>query len=74
MNTDKQWEKWGGANPYYGVLSDDKFRGKELSGDVFEDFFKSGQECIDAFEGLVQSFPNNDGFNNADRHLKRISL
>lgn len=46
MNSDKQWEKWGKMNPYYAVLSDEKFRGRDLSGDKLGDFFKSGEVYI----------------------------
>ena len=48
MSTDEEWEKWGQTNPYYGVLSDDKFRGGNLSDILLQDFFKSGEEYIAA--------------------------
>ena len=60
MNTDKHWEQWGRTNPYYGVLSDDRFRGKSLSENVYDDFFKSGEEYISAViqtaSGLCDDF------------------
>ena len=60
MSTDKQWEKWGKTNPYYGVLSDDKFRGKSINDDTLDAFFKSGEEyiasVIEAVNDLDKSF------------------
>lgn len=56
MNTDKQWEKWGQANPYFGVLSDKKFRGKNLSDDILDDFSKSGEQYIASVIGTALDF------------------
>ena len=35
-NTDANWEKFGKTNPYYGVLTDDKFNNKNLTENINE--------------------------------------
>lgn len=45
-NTDKDWEYYGEVAPYFGVITDDKFRPENLSESVLEDFFNSGAEQI----------------------------
>jgi SAM-dependent methyltransferase len=47
LDSDKEWEKFGRDNPYYGVLSHDKFRKDKLDDDSLRGFFKSGQDHID---------------------------
>ena len=47
MGTDKDWERWGNTDPYFGVLSSEKFRRKELSEKSIEDFFNSGKRHVD---------------------------
>lgn len=39
----RSWEAWGREDPYYGVLSVDRFR----KGDHREEFFQSGREYVD---------------------------
>ena len=31
MNTDIEWEKWGKQDPYFSVLTHDKFRNRNLT-------------------------------------------
>jgi ubiquinone/menaquinone biosynthesis C-methylase UbiE len=45
-NSDKQWEKYGSKDPYFGVLSSDKYRINNLNNDAYLDFFKSGDEDL----------------------------
>lgn len=47
MSTDKDWEKWGTTNPYYGVLSQKKFLGKRLPTETLNEFYRSGESDID---------------------------
>lgn len=42
MSTDKDWELWGRDNPYFGVLSDQKYRGDRLTQDASVEFYSSG--------------------------------
>ncbi|OHD64580.1 MAG: hypothetical protein A2176_08820 [Spirochaetes bacterium RBG_13_51_14] len=43
-DTDTQWKKFGKSIPYFGVLSNQKYKKKTLSEDDFIEFFKSGEE------------------------------
>ena len=47
-DTDKDWEKFGVDNPYFGVLSHDKFRSSNLTDENKEEFFMSGRNYIDS--------------------------
>lgn len=44
--TDKDWESFGANDPYFAVLTDDKFHATNLSEEHREDFFKSGEAHI----------------------------
>jgi hypothetical protein len=46
-NTDDHWKQWGEQDPYFGVLSLDKFR-KENIDDNRTEFFESGAEVVSA--------------------------
>lgn len=46
-NSDKEWEAFGRNDPYYGVLSHERFRKERLDDESLQEFFKSGQEHID---------------------------
>jgi SAM-dependent methyltransferase len=41
-NSDVSWEKWGKKNPYYAVLTDDRFRNENLTNELKAEFFASG--------------------------------
>lgn len=45
-STDQAWEKFGKEDPYYGVLSSEKFRGKNLDEATLTEFFQSGEQWI----------------------------
>ena len=46
MSTDRAWEQYGKDNPYFGVLSDERFRGASLSESALRDFYASGEEYV----------------------------
>src|ERR1700761_1670726 len=46
-DSDASWENYGKRDPYYGVLSDDKFRNQNLSEAVLAAFMQSGETHID---------------------------
>ncbi len=46
-NTDADWEQFGQEDPYYGVLSHDKYRQGNLTEAALRDFFESGRQHID---------------------------
>lgn len=43
MSTDIEWERWGQCDPYYGVLTDPKFRSSALTAQSKQEFFDSGR-------------------------------
>jgi SAM-dependent methyltransferase len=43
MSTDKAWEEWGRRDPYFGVITCEKFRLAELTDDAKREFFESGR-------------------------------
>lgn len=43
MNTDSAWEAWGRQDPYFGVITDPKFRSSALTTDALKEFFESGR-------------------------------
>ena len=47
-STDKDWEKFGRHDPYFGVITDDKFRQSNLTDENREEFFRSGADYIKA--------------------------
>lgn len=42
-STDLAWEDWGRRDPYYGVITDPKFRRQDLTEEAKREFFASGQ-------------------------------
>jgi SAM-dependent methyltransferase len=43
MSTDIAWEEWGRRDPYFGVITDPKFRRFGITENVKRDFFASGE-------------------------------
>ena len=52
MGTDRDWKRWGQSDPYFGVLSDEKFRTARLGATKREEFFLSGERHI---EKMIQA-------------------
>ena len=46
MKTDEEWEKWGKEDPYFGVLTHEKFRSRNLTQEAKIEFFESGKNHI----------------------------
>jgi 2-polyprenyl-3-methyl-5-hydroxy-6-metoxy-1,4-benzoquinol methylase len=46
-SSDRHWERFGKIDPYFGVLSDDKFRRSVLTDEAKSEFFRSGQVYLD---------------------------
>lgn len=42
-STDQAWEAWGASDPYYGVLTNPKFRSASLNAAAKEEFFHTGR-------------------------------
>jgi 2-polyprenyl-3-methyl-5-hydroxy-6-metoxy-1,4-benzoquinol methylase len=58
MSTDKDWEKWGATDPYFGVLSNEKFRKDGLSESTKKEFFATGVAHVEKVFQLIK-----DNFN-----------
>ena len=43
MDTDREWERWGACEPYFGVITHPDFRHQNLNDAAKERFFASGQ-------------------------------
>ena len=44
MSTDDDWQAWGERDPYFGVLTHDRFRRAQLTPESLEAFFRIGRE------------------------------
>jgi len=56
-DSDVAWERYGREDPYYGVLSDPKFRLTALDDSARHEFFASGEEHIARLEAdVVRAF------------------
>lgn len=55
MNTDNTWEKLGETDPYYGVLSHEKYHRDRLDQDALDEFFASGEKVIEHMLSAVRA-------------------
>ena len=46
LDSDREWEKFGKDEPYYGVVSLDRFHQDKLNPDALSQFFQSGEHHI----------------------------
>jgi len=54
MSTDKEWEKWGKTDPYFGVLTAPQFRTKNLNDETKKEFFDSGVKDVEHAVDMVK--------------------
>jgi SAM-dependent methyltransferase len=47
LTTDFAWEEWGRRDPYFGVITDPKFRRSQLDPAALGEFFESGRNHVD---------------------------
>jgi len=47
VDTDTAWEQWGARDPYYGVLTDPRFRTSALTAEAKDEFFDSGSRHVE---------------------------
>jgi len=52
-DTDGDWVKIGLDEPYWGVVSDDRYAQRNIDDAAINEFYASGQEEIDALVGKV---------------------
>jgi SAM-dependent methyltransferase len=55
MSTDIAWEEWGQRDPYFGVITDPKFRRSQLNDDVKQEFFASGEAHINHVLAMIRT-------------------
>lgn len=46
MVTDTQWQTWGERDPYFGVLTEERFRSEKLTAESLQEFFRSGRRHV----------------------------
>lgn len=54
MSTADAWERWANENPYYSVITNQKFLGKELTPEVKEEFYASGYADVENVLSMVR--------------------
>ncbi len=53
--TDLDWERWGAQDPYFGVLTNPKFRASALTDEAKAEFMASGQWHVDYLMNTVKA-------------------
>jgi len=53
MNSISNWKKWGKQDPYYGVLSEEKYRTRRMREKDLEGFFKTGESFVQDTEKKI---------------------
>lgn len=56
INTDLSWEEWGRRDPYFGVITNPKFRRTYLNEQVRIDFFESGRRHVDYVLKMIHTY------------------
>jgi len=46
MSTDSDWEKFARSDPYFGVLTDERYRGRDLAQNAKRAFFETGNAHV----------------------------
>ena len=52
---DTEWEKIGSSEPYWGVITDEKYKRKNLTPDLKQEFFNSGYDYIEEIFNIISS-------------------
>ena len=55
MNTDTAWEAWGKQDPYFGVITDPRYRSGNLDEATKQEFFRSGDNHIEYVKLAVRA-------------------
>jgi SAM-dependent methyltransferase len=56
MNTDAAWEEWGRRDPYFGVITDPRFRRSEINEHTKREFFESGESHVHHVLATIQKY------------------
>jgi SAM-dependent methyltransferase len=54
MSTDVAWEEWGRREPYFGVITNPKFRRNGLDEDAKREFFRDGETFVNYLLAAIQ--------------------
>lgn len=54
MSTDEEWERWGAEDPYFGVLTHEKYRRANLTDTSRNEFLESGRLQADHIFNLIR--------------------
>ncbi|WP_158287243.1 class I SAM-dependent methyltransferase [Dokdonella fugitiva] len=55
MGTDRDWENWGRSDPYFGVLSDERYRAGSMTEEDRSAFFHSGSTHVESLLGIIRA-------------------
>src|SRR5258708_32398621 len=55
MASDTEWQAWGEKDPYFGVLTDERYRRGKLSAESLEEFFRTGRSHIEEILAACRS-------------------
>jgi SAM-dependent methyltransferase len=65
-STDRAWERFGKADPYFGVLVEPKYKASALTNEARDDFFRSGDEYVERMmKRIDRLFGHECAFNRA---------
>lgn len=56
MNTDHEWERWGQLDPYFGVITHERFRRRNLDADARREFFDSGRLHVEYVLAMCRTY------------------
>ncbi len=60
QDTDRDWERFGETDPYWAVLTDDRFRRKNLSAQALEEFYRTGEHHVESVLASIRSHVDAD--------------
>jgi SAM-dependent methyltransferase len=55
-STDQAWRAWGEKDPYFGVITQPKFRRANLTPELLDEFFRSGQKHVDHILAMCKRY------------------
>ncbi len=58
MSTDKAWEEWGQRDPYFGVITNKKFRRTDITSEAKAEFFESGRVHVEYVMQMIHQYIN----------------
>jgi SAM-dependent methyltransferase len=56
VSTDEAWEEWGRRDPYFGVITDPKYRSGSISQEARNEFFASGRVHADHVMLMIKHY------------------